>query len=79
MVAGLEFFNDPPSYTGDSVTTGRASHARQIGGNEADKEATHRSSRTAGGWVNGQPCLVIYKLFRNPKRKEKRVMTPKQA
>jgi hypothetical protein len=71
MVAGLECCNGLPSSTGDSVATGRASQARQIGGEKMDEEATHWSSRNAGGWVQErQPYLVKYKLFRNPKRKE---------
>jgi len=38
MVVGLECFSDPPSYTGDSIATGRASHARQIGGEKTKKQ-----------------------------------------
>jgi hypothetical protein len=71
MVVGLECCNGPPSFTGDSVATGRATHVRQIGGKKTEEEATHWSSRIAGGWVYGrQPYLVKYKLFQNPKRKE---------
>jgi hypothetical protein len=43
-------FNDQPSYTGGSIATGRASHARQVGGEKPDKQATHQPSRMAGGW-----------------------------
>ena len=71
MVAGLECCNGTPSFTGESVTTGRASQARQIGGEKTDEETTHWSSRTVGGSVEErQPYIVKYKLFRNPKRKE---------
>jgi hypothetical protein len=30
--------NDPDSYAGGSVATGRASHARQVKGDDADKK-----------------------------------------
>jgi hypothetical protein len=37
-VVGLEWSNDPESYAGGSVATGRASHARQIKGDDPDKK-----------------------------------------
>jgi hypothetical protein len=43
-------FNDPPSYTGGSVATGRASHARQVGSEKPNEEANHQPSRMAVGW-----------------------------
>jgi hypothetical protein len=51
VVAGLVCFNDPPRYTGGSVATGRVSHARQVGGEKPEEQATHRSSRMAGVWA----------------------------
>jgi len=33
---GLEWSNDPESYAGDSVATGRASLARKVKGNDPD-------------------------------------------
>jgi hypothetical protein len=38
MVAELECFSGPTSYTGDSIATGRASHAKQIGGKKTKKQ-----------------------------------------
>jgi len=40
------------SYTGDSTATGGTSHARQVGGEKPDKEATHWSSSISGGWAS---------------------------
>jgi len=40
------------SYTGDSIATGGTSHARQVGGEKPDKEATHWSSSISGGWAS---------------------------
>jgi len=51
MVVGLVCFNDPPNYTGGSIASVWACHARQICGEKSDKEATHCSSRIADGWV----------------------------
>jgi hypothetical protein len=42
--------NDQPGYTGGSVATLTASHARQVGGKKPDEQATHQPSRIAGGW-----------------------------
>jgi len=39
MVAGFECCNGPPNFTGDSVATGRAYRARQIGGQKTEEEA----------------------------------------
>jgi hypothetical protein len=37
-VVGLVWSNDPKSYTGSSVATGRVSHARQVKGDGPDKK-----------------------------------------
>jgi len=37
-VEGLEWLYDPESYAGGSVTTGRASHAREVKGEDVDKK-----------------------------------------
>jgi len=37
-VVGLAWSNDPESYAGGSVATGRASHARQVKGDDPDKK-----------------------------------------
>jgi hypothetical protein len=37
-VEGLEWSYDPERYAGGSVTTGRASHARQVKGDDPDKK-----------------------------------------
>lgn len=37
VVVGLVWSNDPQSYAGDSVATGRASHGRQVKGDGPDK------------------------------------------
>jgi len=37
-VVGLAWLNDPDSYAGGSVATGRASHARQVGGDGPDQK-----------------------------------------
>jgi hypothetical protein len=42
MVVGLVCFGDPPCYTG---APGRASHARLVGSEKPDKEATN--------WLSG--------------------------
>jgi len=36
-VVGLEWSDNPESYAGGSITTGRASHARQVKGYHPDK------------------------------------------
>jgi hypothetical protein len=38
MVVVLVHFSDPSSYTGSSIAAGRASHARQFGGEKPGKE-----------------------------------------
>jgi hypothetical protein len=38
IVVGLVWSNDPESYAGSSVATGRASHARQVEGDDPDKK-----------------------------------------
>jgi hypothetical protein len=38
VVVGLAFSNDPESYAGGSVATGRASHAGQVKGDDPDKK-----------------------------------------
>jgi len=40
-VVGLVRSNDPESYVGGSATTGRASHAGQIKGDDPDKKRYH--------------------------------------
>ena len=35
---GLAWSNDPESYAGSSIATGRASHARQVKGDNPDKK-----------------------------------------
>jgi len=47
----LLFLNDAQRYFGGRVAPGRFSHARRLGGEKPEKEATHRSSRIAGGWA----------------------------
>jgi len=37
-VVGLEWLNDPETYVGGSVATGRASHARHVEGDDPDKK-----------------------------------------
>jgi hypothetical protein len=37
VVVGLAWSNDPDSYTGGIVTTGKVSHARQVKGDPDDK------------------------------------------
>jgi hypothetical protein len=37
IVVGLVWSNDPESYAGGSVATGRASHARQVKDDDPDK------------------------------------------
>jgi hypothetical protein len=37
-VVGLVWSHDPKSYAGGSVCTGRASHARQVKGDDPDKK-----------------------------------------
>jgi hypothetical protein len=37
VVVGFVWTNDPNSYAGGSVATGRASHARQVKGDDPDK------------------------------------------
>jgi hypothetical protein len=37
VVVGLACLNDPESYTGGSIASGRASHARQVEGDDPDK------------------------------------------
>jgi len=37
-VEGLEWSYDPESYAGISITTDRASHARQVKGDDVDKK-----------------------------------------
>jgi hypothetical protein len=39
IVVGLAWSDDPESYAGGSVATGRASHARQVKGDDPDKKA----------------------------------------
>jgi len=38
VVVGLVWSYDPESYAGGSLSTGRASHARQVKGNDPDKK-----------------------------------------
>jgi hypothetical protein len=38
VVVGLVWSNDPESYAGGSVAIGRASHARQVKGDDPDKK-----------------------------------------
>jgi hypothetical protein len=38
VVAGLVCSDDPESYAGGSAATGRASHARQVKGDDTDKK-----------------------------------------
>jgi hypothetical protein len=38
VVVGLVLSNDPESYAGGSVATDRASHARQVKGDDPDKK-----------------------------------------
>jgi hypothetical protein len=38
VVVGLAWSNDPVSYAGGSVATGRASHIRQVKGDDPDKK-----------------------------------------
>jgi hypothetical protein len=51
MVLGLTCSTDPQSCTDSSVATDRASHASQIDGEKPEEQATHWSSRIAGGWM----------------------------
>ena len=44
VVVGLVYVNDSPSYTGSCIATGSTSHARQVGGDKPEEEATHWSS-----------------------------------
>jgi hypothetical protein len=37
VVVGFAWSNDPESYAGGSIATGRASHARQVEGDDPDK------------------------------------------
>jgi hypothetical protein len=37
VIVGLAWSHDPENYAGDSVTTGRVSHARQVKANEPNK------------------------------------------
>jgi hypothetical protein len=37
VVVGLAWSNDPESYVGGSVATGRASHAEQVKGDEPNE------------------------------------------
>jgi len=37
-VVGLAWSNNPESYAGSSIVTGRASHARQVKGDDPDKK-----------------------------------------
>jgi len=41
MVLGFVCSNDPPSYSGGSVTTGRDSHASQTDSEKPEEKATH--------------------------------------
>jgi len=50
MVVGPEFFSDL-SCAGGSLTTGRASFAGKARSEKSNQEATHSSSRFAGGWA----------------------------
>ena len=52
VVGGLEWSNDPESYAGGSVATGRASLAGTFKGDDSDLRETPRSSG-AGGWACG--------------------------
>jgi hypothetical protein len=38
VVVGLEWSNDPECYAGVSVASGRASHCRQVKGDDPDKK-----------------------------------------
>jgi hypothetical protein len=38
IVVGLAWSNDPESFTGGSVATGRTPHARQVKGDDPDKK-----------------------------------------
>ena len=45
----LAWSNDPESYAGGSVATGRASHARQVKGDDPDKKGYHDPPAWGGG------------------------------
>jgi hypothetical protein len=47
-VGGLEWSNDPESYAGGSIATGRASHAGKVKGDDPDKDTLVLQ---VGGWA----------------------------
>ena len=47
--SGLAWYNDPESYAGGSVATGRASHDRQVKGDDPDKKIYPGPSRWGFG------------------------------
>jgi hypothetical protein len=49
VVVGLVWSNDPESYTGGSIATGRASHAGQVKGDDPDKKGIPWPSRLGVG------------------------------
>jgi hypothetical protein len=57
VVVGLAWSNDPDSYTGGIVATGKVSHARQVKGDDPDKKGYSGPP----GWefdVKVQPHLI---------------------
>ena len=60
-VMGLELSNDPESYDGSSIATGKVSHARQVKGDDPDKKGYPGSP----GWglgvgLNLTPQKVLF-------------------
>jgi len=63
-VEGLEWSHDPESYAGISVTTDRASHARQVKGDDVD----NKGFPGPPGWGLG---VRLTKTPRGKKKKKK--------
>jgi hypothetical protein len=59
---GLVRSEDPESYDGGSIATGRGSHARQVKGDDPDKRDT--LVLLVGGWADNPTLKNLY-LFRN--------------
>jgi hypothetical protein len=63
-VVGLVWSNDPTSYTGGSVATGRVSHARQVKGDDPDKKGCPGPPGWGLGVGQISPPSITY-LLRN--------------
>jgi hypothetical protein len=56
---GHAWLNDPESYAGGSIATGRAPHARQVEGDNPDKKGYHGPR----GWGLGMGITSPHKKY----------------